>query len=77
MIYKEKKIDFFEWKKDDYILVKVGCFLRDNFIAHRKCKNIILSILARVIIDYDLGLIYLRSLYIWFFWIKRIFFNTR
>lgn len=57
---KRKNIEFTELKKDDYVLVREVCYLKDRLKSNRKCKNRILSISARVIKDYEGGLICLR-----------------
>ena len=60
MALKRKQLEFTELKKDDYILLKPGCYLKGRLIAHKKCKNRVISIPAIVIKDYTGGLIGLK-----------------
>lgn len=52
--------EFTQLKKDEYNLVKHGGYLKGRLIAHKKCKNGVLSIPAIVIKYYEGGLFSLR-----------------
>ena len=54
---KRNQINYTQLKKNDYILLKPGCYLRGKLIKYHKCKNRIISVPGIVIKDYEGGLI--------------------
>ena len=52
---KRKNIEYTDLKKNDYILLKPGCYLKGLLIKIRKCKNRVLSVPGTVLKDYDGG----------------------